>query len=750
MPKLTRKTQKIFCGSADNDQLAVFGSMATGTPIYTNDVEQLQGNAAYNQGWEAATLEDKAPFMEEMNGIQYSTSYQLAYLLQQGIAEWDSNTTYYTHSFVSFNDGNIYQSLRDNNIGNNPSSSDTYWKQLNLNAANIDLSNLSSTGEKHFLNKSQITNCLLEVPQRINLELNDGVLTLKAGSEVIVPNGFQSDGTTPKFDYKTFTSDITVGTVSTTAAQRFLGFNSTGGSWNSTVEFTYSGNTAKMNAETPSSYKRFYNTETNEMYSGNGTAWVKSSFSLPVCLITNDSTGTINSIDQIFNGFGYMGNVFWVDKGVKGLASNERNTDGTLKNSAWEYKSVYVRDLSASNNETYKFGLNGNSSSGLSSDYRYDKKENVQYNGASKWIYTYAFDLTKEATGITSLVPKQTFRALDYNEAHETFAKPVIGQIIQATASSSYVPEGTLPCDGAEYGASQFNGLYINYLATGKLPTCTYTEYSNAISTYGQCSKWALDTTNKKFRVPTILNKIVTGTSNANVLYDMSTTRNMQMRIPLNDSLGRLNMLFNGVSSSDNTEGLTGANVSTNYGQVQYTGTGYSTSNLPSGGTTGTVTPSKVNLDPNGTLYVNGEDLATTIEVRYFVVVANGSINQSMMDWSAWASSLNGKADKTEISSACMPSSKYIDLTLGASGTNYTASANGWIVFRRTATAVGQYLELINNTRGLIQTWVQSGASSGVIGGYIPVQKNDKFAVAYTLGSEANQMFRLIYAEGDV
>ena len=55
--------------------------------------------------------------------------------------------------------------------------------------------------------KSQITNCLLEVPQRIKLELNDGVLTLKAGSQVIVPNGFEADGTTPKFDYADITSD---------------------------------------------------------------------------------------------------------------------------------------------------------------------------------------------------------------------------------------------------------------------------------------------------------------------------------------------------------------------------------------------------------------------------------------------------------------------------------------------------------------------------------------------------------------
>ncbi|MBQ9150293.1 hypothetical protein IJX73_05110, partial [bacterium] len=53
----------------------------------------------------------------------------------------------------------------------------------------------------------QITNCITEIPQRINLELTDGVLTLKAGSVVTVPNGFEIDGQTPKFDYVTIDSD---------------------------------------------------------------------------------------------------------------------------------------------------------------------------------------------------------------------------------------------------------------------------------------------------------------------------------------------------------------------------------------------------------------------------------------------------------------------------------------------------------------------------------------------------------------
>ena len=43
-------------------------------------------------------------------------------------------------------------------------------------------------------NASQmITNCITEIPQDIKLELNNGILTLKAGSKVYVPNGFETD-----------------------------------------------------------------------------------------------------------------------------------------------------------------------------------------------------------------------------------------------------------------------------------------------------------------------------------------------------------------------------------------------------------------------------------------------------------------------------------------------------------------------------------------------------------------------------
>lgn len=139
MPRIQRKTQKIFAGSADADQIAVFGSMKSGTPDYSSDLDDLQ-SADYAQGWADAILSDKAPYLEEMNGVQYGFSTQLAYILQEGIAEYDSSTVYYKNCIVkdpnTANNVTLYTSLTDANTGN-PLTDTVNWRKLNLSSGEI-------------------------------------------------------------------------------------------------------------------------------------------------------------------------------------------------------------------------------------------------------------------------------------------------------------------------------------------------------------------------------------------------------------------------------------------------------------------------------------------------------------------------------------------------------------------------------------------------------------------------------------
>lgn len=132
MAKIVRKTAKIFGSSAGTNQIAEFGSLFAGTPVFSTDPAVIQSLTNWLQGWFAAVEDINSPAIEDMNAFCYVMAYQIAYILQQGIGEWDSGTTYYTNSYVS--SGNtIYVSLQDNNL--NHAVSDGAWWAPYLNVS---------------------------------------------------------------------------------------------------------------------------------------------------------------------------------------------------------------------------------------------------------------------------------------------------------------------------------------------------------------------------------------------------------------------------------------------------------------------------------------------------------------------------------------------------------------------------------------------------------------------------------------
>lgn len=153
--KLPRVTAKIFASNAAEDDIGQYGSALAGNKVLTSDISEIQALPAYETGWRGAVLSTRNyPTLQEMNGLQKTFSQQIAYLLETGLPEWDENTTYWANtSFCQF-DGKIYQSLTDNNIGNNPTTDTTNWQYINFNGANQDLSNLTDSGID-FINQSK-------------------------------------------------------------------------------------------------------------------------------------------------------------------------------------------------------------------------------------------------------------------------------------------------------------------------------------------------------------------------------------------------------------------------------------------------------------------------------------------------------------------------------------------------------------------------------------------------------------------
>lgn len=134
MAKIIRKTMTQFGLSGPVSSFGQFGSKEAGTPQTSKDPTVIQQLAAWVNGWQDAVVTaNKAAYMEDMNGLCFVLSYMTAYVLQQGIPEWDSGTTYYLNSVVQANNGQWFNSLQDNNLGNAPpvSASNAFWDWVN-------------------------------------------------------------------------------------------------------------------------------------------------------------------------------------------------------------------------------------------------------------------------------------------------------------------------------------------------------------------------------------------------------------------------------------------------------------------------------------------------------------------------------------------------------------------------------------------------------------------------------------------
>ena len=100
---------------------------------------------------------------------------------------------------------------------------------------------------------------------------------------------------------------------------------------------------------------------------------------------------------------------------------------------------------------------------------------------------------------------------------------------------------------------------------------------------------------------------------------------------------------------------------------------------------------------------------------------------------------------KSTLASYAMPSNRYINLTLGASGSKYTAPANGYFHFNAGSKSGNKWVNISN---GICST--ASISISGVYNAKVlfPVKKGDVVTVTYTLDTD-HPIFIFIYAEGD-
>ena len=265
------------------------------------------------------------------------------------------------------------------------------------------------------LNETQITNCITEIPQDIKLSLNNGTLTLKAGSKVYVPNG------PDVFDEYIVQSDIIV--TDTIARTLVLFVNNSGSNLFYDIRDVYSGSTQPSIGQ----FAVWYDTANNIVKAtvDGGSSWV-TGLSLPICIATSASTNGFTSIDQIFNGFGYIGSTVFALPGVKCLIPDGRNEDRSLKNFKAEISTVKISANTGSGRDIFVIDKYNNINRLPLSAYKFDIENNKFINssdGADRF-----FCICGTTTGdITSFHPKAPFRAVDYNDAVLNYGDQDIG-----------------------------------------------------------------------------------------------------------------------------------------------------------------------------------------------------------------------------------------------------------------------------------------------------------------------------------
>ena len=129
---------------------------------------------------------------------------------------------------------------------------------------------------------------------------------------------------------------------------------------------------------------------------------------------------------------------------------------------------------------------------------------------------------------------------------------------------------------------------------------------------------------------------------------------------------------------------------------------------------------------------------------KLYYYVGDIDQNHGIVNMGRIGEQLATKTDKVQAARASMPSDKYINLTVGASGSTYTAPADGWFCSSGRATSENGYIsfEFYNGLYQQIHVR-NSGQHLGLVR---PASKGDTLQINYE--NMADMFIIFTYAEG--
>ena len=270
--------------------------------------------------------------------------------------------------------------------------------------ANVSLNNLDSTGKNISNWSSNVTNCITEITQDIKVEVGGtNRVILKSGSKVYIPNGVGV------FNEVTIQSDVS---GARNAADCLVFYDNTNGTVRVRAKSEICVGTSDSLSGTAGHC--WYDTTNNliKYYSDSSTT-VTGYLSLPVGAAHGSST-FVDTIDQIFNGFGYIDSTVFVLPGLKGLIPDGRNANGTLKNTEITINTVQTLIPTSSLSLDVSVILEPQTRQiAYCGDPIYNEAENLTYDSTTKRPYCEIGRATLQASKITSFTPKTAFHAVD-------------------------------------------------------------------------------------------------------------------------------------------------------------------------------------------------------------------------------------------------------------------------------------------------------------------------------------------------
>lgn len=304
----------------------------------------------------------------------------------------------------------------------------------------------------------------------------------------------------------------------------------------------------------------------------------------------------------------------------------------------------------------------------------------------------------------------------------------VITSTLPLTDAGLHLLDGTL----LQYGIYQ---EFIDYIANlyAENPTANYftdeTTWQNSVTQYGSCGKFVYDSVSKTVRLPKV-SDILQCTTDINALGNL-------IKAGLPNITGTFGLPEDRQSY---TTGVFDTNEQSNYNTSDTSGNGKIIS---------------FDASRSSSIYGNSTTVQPqTIKAFVYIVIANSTKTSIQVDIDEIATDLNNKAGtdlanvtdtgKILMSGMGMPSDTYVNLTLGASGSTYTAPANGYFLLRKAATAAGQYLYIGSNRLFVSNRAVSSSDTMEL---YLPVVKGQIVDIHYDLRGSTGQ-FRFIYAQG--